>query len=194
MSIALEPEARLPDRYEVVNGEIVELPPMSGLSSEVANRIQNELVVYGRASRLGRPRIDMLFRLPLPADQARNRRPDVAFICFDRWAADRPFPYRKNPVDVVPDLMVEVASPNDEAEDLLAKAYEYFEAGVRLVWLVYPRLRVVHAYESSTTFRVFTVADELDGGSVLPGFRVPMVQLFPAMTDPESPTSTNGVA
>ena len=57
MSATLEPETnvRLPDRYEVINGEVVELPPMSFFASEVANRIQNRLVVYGLNSGLGRP-------------------------------------------------------------------------------------------------------------------------------------------
>jgi Uma2 family endonuclease len=192
MSATLEPEieSRLPDRYEVVNGEIVELPPMSTFSAEVANRIQNHLVVYGLSSRLGRPRMDMLFHVPLPADQSRNRRPDVTFISFDRWPADRALPYRGDPADVIPELVVEVASPTDEAEALLAKAHEYLEAGVLLVWLVYPRLRVLYAYESAIRFRVFTATDDLDGGDVLPGFRVPMAQLFPPMIpepDPPAP-------
>jgi Uma2 family endonuclease len=190
MSIALEPGTeKLPDRYEVVNGEVMELPPMSGFDSEVANQIRDELAAHCRSSRLGRTRNDMLFRVPLTADRTRNRRPDVAFISFDRWPADRPLPYRGNPIDAVPELVVEVASPTDEAEDLLAKAHEYLEAGARLVWLVYPRLRVLHAYESPTRFRVFTVADELDGGAVLPDFRVPMAQLFPpVVAEPEPPT------
>jgi Uma2 family endonuclease len=195
MSIALEPEAepKLPDRYEVVNGEIVELLPMSGFASEVANQIRDELSAHCRSSRLGRTRNDMLFRVPLPTDQSRNRRPDVAFISFDRWPADRPLPYRGNPIDAVPELVVEVASPTDEAEDLIAKAHEYLEAGARLVWLVYPRSRVVHAYESPTAVRVFTAADELDGGPVLPGFRVSMAQLFPrAIPEPEPPEAANG--
>jgi Uma2 family endonuclease len=189
MSAMLEPETavRLPDRYEVINGEVVELPPMSSFASEVANRIQNQLVVYGLNSRLGRPRMDMLFHVPFPGDPTRNRRPDVTFISFDRWPENRPLPYRGEPMEVIPEVLVEVASPNDEAEDLLGKAHEYLEAGARLVWLVYPRLRVIHAYESPTKPRVFTAADDLDGGAVLPNFRVPMAQLFPPMVpEPES--------
>jgi len=189
MSATLEPEteSRLPDRYEVVNGEVVELPPMSTFSAEVANRIRDELALYCRTSRLGRTRNDMLFHVPLAADPSRSRRPDVTFISFDRWPENRPLPYRGEPMEVIPELIVEVASPNDEAEDLLAKAHEYLEAGARLVWLVYPRLRVVHAYESPTKPRVFTVADDLDGGTVLPDFRVPMVQLFPPMIPEPEP-------
>ena len=68
MSIAIEPETetRLPDRYEIINGEVVEARPMSWSAAEVANRLQNELVVYGRASGLGRPRMDMTFHVPFP--------------------------------------------------------------------------------------------------------------------------------
>jgi|SRR5947209_139634 len=189
MSAMLEPETdvRPPDRYEVIHGEVVEMPPMSFFAAEVANRIQNHLMAYGLNSGVGRPRMDMMFHVPFPADPTRNRRPDVVFITFDRWPEDRPLPYRGEPGEVVPELVVEVASPNDEAEDLLGKAHEYLEAGAKLVWLVYPRLRVVHAYESPTKPRVFTVADELDGGTVLPTFRVPMARLFPPMIpEPES--------
>lgn len=186
MSAVLEEETeivRLPDRYEVIDGEIVEKPPMSALSAEVANRIHDELGAYARTSKQGRARMDMLFEIPLSADKTRNRSPDVAFISFDRWPENRPMPYRGNPVDVVPDLMVEVASPNDEAEDLLAKAFEYLEAGARLVWMVYPLLRVVYAFESRPNQRQFFENDELDGGAILPDFRVAMATLFPAIAE-----------
>jgi Uma2 family endonuclease len=187
MSIALEPETetRLPDRYEVVHGDVVELKPMSAFSSEVANRIHRRLVAYGEATGLGQPRMDMLFHVPLPSDRSRNRRPDVSFITYAQWPDDRPLPYRGNPMDVVPELIVEVASPTDEAEALISKAHEYLEAGARLVWLVYPRVRSVYAYESPTRFRIFAATDELDGGTVLPGFHVPMALLFPPVTGTE---------
>ena len=131
--------------------------------------------------------MDMMFHVPFPADLTRNRRPDVAFIGYDRWPANLPLPYKGEPAEVVPDLIVEVASPNDKAEELLSKAYEYLEAGARLVWLVYPALKIVHAYESPDSFRRFKVQDELDGGTVLPSFRVPMSSLFPEVTDFEVP-------
>jgi Uma2 family endonuclease len=128
----------------------------------------------------------MMFHLPTSSDETRNRRPDVAFITFDRWPADRALPYRGEPADVVPELVVEIASPNDKVEELLTKAYEFLEAGVRgvrLVWLVFPGLKVIHAYESVDALRPFKLKDELDGGTVLQSFRVPMSALFPPVTD-----------
>ena len=113
----------------------------------------------------------------------RNRRPDIAFISFERWPQDRVLPYKDEPADVVPDVMVEVASPNDKAEELQSKVYEYLEAGARLVWIAFPALRVIYSYESPDHVRQYKTDDELDGGTVLPGFRVPMAKLFPEVTD-----------
>jgi Uma2 family endonuclease len=81
-------------------------------------------------------------------------------------------------------LAVEVVSPTDYAEDLLAKVHEYLRAGAELVWVVFPRLRQLHAYTAVTTpARLFTEADTLDGGAVLPGFSVAMAGLFPVVAD-----------
>ena len=182
------PAVVLPDRYEVVNGEVVEAPPMSAFAGEIANRLRDELAYHGRATRQGRARNDLLFRIPLPEDGSRNRAPDVAFIAFDRWPESRLMPTRGNPVDVVPNLMVEVVSPTDFAEDVLAKVYEYLRAGAELVWVVFPRFRQLYAYTTiSTAPRLFTAADTLDGGVVLPGFSVPMVGLSPIVADEPSP-------
>jgi Uma2 family endonuclease len=71
-----------------------------------------------------------------------------------------------------------VISPNDTVEDLLERIDEYFRAGVRCVWVVFPRRRVIYVYESEKKMQALTRADELEGGSVLPGFRLPLTALF----------------
>ena len=183
-AVEAAPEVKLPDRYEVVNGQVVEISPMGIFAGEIANRVRDELAFHGRASRRGRARNDILFRIPLGEDQTRNRAPDVAFISFDRWPENQPLPYRGNPADVVPNLAVEVVSPTDEAEDVLGKVHEYLRAGVELVWVIYPRLRHLYAYTAlNAAPQLFTEADVLDGGTVLPGFSVPMAGLFPTMAD-----------
>src|SRR5207249_957331 len=112
-------------------------------------------------------------------DGSRNRRPDVAFVTYERWPMNRPIPLTDNAWDVVPDLAVEVSSRHDLAEELVQKLTEYFQAGVRLVWVIYPKQRLVYVYESPTQVRGLTQSDELDGGTVLPGFRLPLANLFP---------------
>jgi Uma2 family endonuclease len=184
------PETELPNHYEVVNGQVVEIAPMSAFASEIANRLRDHLSTYALRANSGRTRMDMLFRIPLAEDQNRNREPDLAFIKFDRWPQDRALPYRGNPIDVVPNVALEVVSPSDFAEDVLAKAYEYLRAGVELVWVIFPRQRQLFAFTAvNTAPRLFTETDTLDGATVLPGFSVPMTGLFPAVA--EEPPAEN---
>ena len=89
--------------------------------------------------------------------------------------------------DVTPDLVAEVVTLEERADDLMDKIADYFEAGVRLVWVLYPWLPVVYVYESLTRVRGLTAADELDGGAVLPGFRTPVAALFPEAAPPAPP-------
>ena len=84
-----------------------------------------------------------------------------------------------NAWEVAPDLAVEVVSPTDRAEDVMEKVTEYFQAGVELVWIIYPRLQLVYVYESLVKVRGLNAADTLDGGNVLPGFHIPVATLFP---------------
>jgi hypothetical protein len=67
---------------------------------------------------------------------------------------------------------------------VLGKVGEYFRAGVRLVWVVYPDQRVVFVYDSPLSARGFGDGDDLDGGIVLPGFRLGVSDLF---GEPEAP-------
>jgi Uma2 family endonuclease len=108
----------------------------------------------------------------------RNRRPDVAFVSFQRWPKGQREGLDENAWNVAPELAVEVVSPTGDAEELLDKVGEYFRAGVLLVWLIYLKQALVHVYESQTNVRGFTRPDTLDGGTVLPGFKLPLGDLF----------------
>jgi Uma2 family endonuclease len=163
--------------YEIIDGQRVELPPMSVYANWVAAQFFGALSLFSERHSIGRYFAQMLFRLPL--NRSRNRRPDVAFVTFDRWPKNRPIPATDNAWEVVPDLAIEVISPNDFADEMMQKITEYFQAGVRLVWIVYPLHRLVYVYESPVRVRGLGHTDELDGGSVLPGFRVPLANLFP---------------
>lgn len=165
------------ERYEIIDGMRVDLPPMSADSAVLANRIARHLSNFGIDQNLGEAYTETLFKLPLPVD--RNRRPDVAFISYSRWAKSRPIP-ATDEWDVLPDLCVEVVSPTDRADEIMDKVREYFQAGVRLVWVFYPRHGVVYVYESLTAVRGLIRADSLNGGAVLPGFRLPLTELFPS--------------
>src|SRR5262249_24209700 len=71
---------------------------------------------------------------------------------------------------LVPDLAVEVISGSNTPKEMNAKLLEYFEKGVRLVWFVRPKSRVVDVYKSADRFTRLTASMLLDGGAGLPGF------------------------
>ncbi|MEW4570976.1 Uma2 family endonuclease [Tautonia sp. JC769] len=162
--------------FEVIDDQLVEQPPMGTESVWIVNRIGFRLAAFVDQEANGTVVSEMLFTLreaPLL-----RRRPDVAFVSSGRWPLDRPIP-RDNGWEVVPDLAVEVVSPSDPFEDVLDRVHDFLDAGSALVWLVLPKLRQVYLYDGTASIRVLRKGDDLDGGSVLPGFRCPVGSCFP---------------
>ena len=160
--------------FEIIDGQRVEILPMSAFASLIATSLLGHL--FRQAQDRGHLAMETLFCL---AGVGRNRRPDVAFVSFERWPKLRPHNKEDNAWDVVPNLAIEVVSPNDLAEELLAKMEEYFRAGVQVVWIVYPKDAQVYVYQSPTDVRILSRADTLDGRSVLPELRLSLNELFP---------------
>lgn len=104
------------------------------------------------------------------------RIPDVAFIPWDR------LPQRRLPEEpipqVAPALAVEVLSESNTPEERKRKLRDYFAAGTQLVWFVDPRTRTVQVYSSPRKSRLVRENQTLDGGKVLPGFSLPLRELF----------------
>lgn len=160
--------------YELVDGELVE-KDVGAREIEIACDVAYALSSFARPRRLGRAITEMVFRI----DKTRNLqpRPDSSFISDARW------PFRKRvpdvPVwDMVPDLAVEVVSSTDSANQVQKKRLEYFRAGVRLLWVIHPEQREAHVFTSTMSVEILTVDRELDGGDILPGFRLPLASLF----------------
>ena len=103
------------------------------------------------------------------------RIPDASFVSWDQ------LPERRVPrvpiADLAPDLAVEVISPSNTAREMERKLQEYLAAGVRLMWYVLPEPQEVHVY-TAERHDVLTMHQELSGGDVLPGFALPLRQLF----------------
>jgi Uma2 family endonuclease len=166
--------ARLPDLYEVVNGEIRELPPVGVEQVSIASRLVGFLTIFLFPRRPGRLVSEMLFHL---ADNRPERRPDVAYVSATRWPPRRKTP-RTDAWSVVPELAVEVVSPTKTFGEIHGKIHEYFRAGVLLVWVVSTILEQVHVYTSPTERKILTRAELLRGDPVFPGFEPPLRDLF----------------
>jgi Uma2 family endonuclease len=167
----LEPEGH----YEIVRGIVVEKPAMGVYETHIASELFGWLRSSAEVRGLGRLESEMLFCLDAAADL--QRRPDVAFVSYQRWPRDRAVP-RTTAWDVVPDLAIEIISPSNLASAVLAKVAEYFQHGVRSVWVVYPIEEQVYVYDSVTSVRILTRADRLTVPSILPQFELPLEILF----------------
>ena len=160
--------------YEVVDGKIVE--KIVGVhEAEIATLLIEFLAPFARLHRLGRVFGETIFRI----DQSKNlqRRPDVAFVSHARWPAQRRAP-KVAVWDMVPDLAIEIVSPSNTADHVQEKIHEYFQAGVSRVWVVYPRQKEMYVYASPTQIQVLQLGQDLDGGELVPGFRLPLTALF----------------
>jgi Uma2 family endonuclease len=165
------------DYYEVVNGERREIARMRVRAALIASKLGFTLGRFVMERRLGLVVIESLFTLD--TEPLHQRRPDVAFVAYNRLP-DPIFPPNTDPpaFDAVPNLAVELIGPSELAGELEEKIRHYLEAGVQSVWVVYPIDRTVHVWEGPTTVRVLTETDELNGGDVLPGFRLLVAALF----------------
>jgi Uma2 family endonuclease len=155
---------------------------MSAYAGIVSARLLQQLIIHNDqlTPKPGRILPEFLFRLPLADSTSRDRRPNIAFVSFERAPIEQLPSTSDDAWTVVPDLAVEVVSPDDLAEDHLEKILNYFVSGVRLVWVVYPTLGYLHVYSSPKTVQILDRLDTLDGGSVLPGFSMPLDLLFDA--------------
>jgi Uma2 family endonuclease len=173
--------------YEVVDGLVVDLDPMGAHEIWLATELVVHLGNFARQHQLGRAVQEMLF--DFTAMVQRKRRPDVAFVSYERWPRQRRVPHAEA-WEVVPNLAVEVISPSDRGDDILDKVAEYFRIGVECVWGIFTSQEQVYIYESPTQVRILTRADELYGEPVLPHFRLPLAALFEAVEEAEPPQQT----
>jgi len=137
--------------------------------------LSRRLAEFVRAQGGGKVLTDVGFVLNLSDDAERVRGPDVAFISADRLpSGNLPEKFIRG----APDLAVEVTSPDDSAADVQRKVLDYLASGVRLVWIVTPRTRTVTVYRPDGSARLFREPEQLDGGDVLPGLTIALLDLF----------------
>jgi len=102
------------------------------------------------------------------------RAPDVGFIRAERVSSTPTLGFFQG----APDLAVEVLSPTDRAGDMLAKVQDWLRAGSRAVWVIDPANQTVSVYDDRNQTVTLNTSDELTGGEVLSGFRIPVAEIF----------------
>ena len=161
-------------RLELVKGKVYEMAPAGGRHGYTAMNTGIVLGGHVRANGLGRVfAAETGFILWRDPDTVRA--PDVAFIAQSRLPVDE---IPDSFIELVPDLVVEVVSPNDRRLEVREKVEEWLNAGVRLVWVLYPITRSAIVYRSLNDVTHLTADDFLDGEDVVPGFICRLAELF----------------
>lgn len=158
---------------ELVKGELKHMSPPGYEHGLIENNFGGILRAFVRQHKLGYVMTGEvgLYTRRNP-DTVRGM--DVAFISHERMAQVKSGSY----LDLAPELIIEVLSPNDLWSEVNDKLNEYFAIGVKLVWIANPKKQEVHVYRSLTDLEILTAQDTLSGGEVLPGFKVVVGELF----------------
>lgn len=163
-------------RFELSEGILIEMSPAGAKHGKSALKLGRRIGNFVEDHKLGETTAAetgyILFKNPNGKDIVRA--PDVGFVAAARipesGMPDGYFPG-------APDLAVEVISPNDEADEIQLKVTQYLKYGTRMVVLAYPKSQTVVVHTPTST-HTLDINDTLDGGAVLPGFTLPVRDIF----------------
>ncbi len=168
---------RMPDDgfcYELVRGELRRMSPAGYEHGKLTALLTGSLVQHVMAHDLGAVcAAETGFRIA--ADPDTIRAPDVAFIRRERLEETGE---EKSFWPGAPDLAIEVVSPGDSYTEVEEKVCDWLAAGTRMVIVVNPQQRTAKVYRSLTEITVLTESDTLDGGDVVPGWKMALRAVF----------------
>jgi Uma2 family endonuclease len=161
-------------RYDLLRGELIRMSSATYRHGKLGMRIARKIADFADEHDLGEiPSSETGFILARDPDVVLA--PDVAFVRKEQLPPDEE---QDRFLELAPDLVVEVVSPSDRWTEINDKVMEYLRHGVALVWIVDPRLQQVTVYAPDRGPRVVTIEDQLDGGEVLPEFRLSVAEIF----------------
>jgi Uma2 family endonuclease len=167
---------RMPEddyRYELLDGVLVKMSPPGNSHGRAQTMIGHLILTYALPRNLGQVfgEVGVILR----RNPDRVRAPDVCFIARERIPEGG---FGAGLFEIVPDLIVEIVSPSDRRGGIDEKVQEWLRSGARLVWLVRTEPRSVAVYDQRGEARVLDEAGMLTAEPVLPGFSVPVRELF----------------
>ena len=159
--------------YEIIRGVLREAEAMGGLHGATGGDLHGLLWAFNKEHDLG-----LVFTSDthfLLIDEPRTiLRPDISFVATARL----PDEIWEGIIPLAPELAVEVASPSNRQAEILEKVALYLAGGTRLVWVVRPKQQTVTVFRPDQPEQIVTRDGELDGGDVLPDFRLSLAELF----------------
>jgi Uma2 family endonuclease len=161
-------------RYELSNGQLIVTLSASHYHNSIRDDLNGPLRAFVEQRKLGEVTCEA--DLVLGADIV--RRPDLAFIRADRLKG---IDLDQSPLPVAPDLVIEIISKNDRADDLILKVSQYLGAGAQAVWLMYPNTHLAYRYlpgKLEPEVRSAEAAEKFEERMLLPGFTLPLNEII----------------
>lgn len=162
-------------RYELSDGELIVTPSASHFHNEIRDEVSSRLRTFVKTRKLG----DVTSETDVKLAGEVVRRPDVAFILAGRLDG---VDLDRVPLPVAPDLVIEIVSKNDRADDLLLKVSQYLQAGARAVWLLYPKTRLAYRYvpgKLEPEVRAAAAGERFEEPELVSGFSLPLADVLP---------------
>ena len=100
------------------------------------------------------------------------RRPNIAYFSIEQEGKMR------QGEDEIPEFLIEIISGSDNAYKIEEKITEYFKAGVRVMWLIYPENQIIHVYTSRKQVKICTDDDICSAKPILPEFELSVNAIF----------------
>ena len=169
-------------RYELSNGELIVTPSASHFHNRIRDRFTARLQAFLDVNKLGEVSAETDVRLVGEV----VRRPDIAFFRAQRLEGVDP---NQSPMPVSPDLVVEIVSKNDRADDLMLKVSQYLQAGAKAVWLMYPNTSIAYRYvhdKLEPEVRTAKAEDNFEEPNLIPGFSLALEAILRVGPTPAS--------
>jgi Uma2 family endonuclease len=174
------------DQHEIIRGRLLRMPPPQDEQGNIQVNLASALKVFCKQQNIrGRVRVETGFLLSKAGEPDTVLGPDVSYIAPGR-KGDRTTAYER----IAPDIVAEIASPSQYRPEMVNKGQIYLNAGVRLVWVIWPNSQIVEVWQASDPQKTLaerigmaasatlTISDSLDGLTILPGFTLPLRDLF----------------
>ena len=165
--------------YVDAHGKALDVAPTGGKHQIIVSAIAHYLFVYAEETQTGLS-LSGEGGVMISRDPDHWRAFDAAYISHERVP---PTGIPDGYWEVAPELVVEVVSPGNRADEIRTKASEYLSIGVQLVWVIYPTMRLIDVYRPGQPTLTLQGGDTLTGDAVLPGFSLPLQTLFQALPE-----------
>lgn len=169
----LELQSRTGKMFDLINGKPIEVMPAGIEHGLIAMNLGAAIYAFVKSRNLG-------YVLAAETGVYLTRNPDtvrgadVTFIQHSKM----PYPMVKGFGEIIPDLVVEVVSPNDTPKEVREKTAQWLAAGVELVWLIYPEDKRAEVHTPNAAPELIEESGSLDGKNVLPDFALKLTEIF----------------